>query len=282
MLKKWFCSIFLSIMLVITGKEVLASGFDDSDLLHSQDYREVLTLEPQIMNIKYSTYNGQDSSSAEKTIAFDKAIKVYTLTNVFESGDITADELCAILHQANYEWKVPVYYCGESAVVSIGKTQTGNMGIGIIQMIDKPMEYQEEIIQLMNEKNIPLEESEIYFVEHSLGYDGLMAIIVHGEDKYVIPFHREVWISNSEARGVDRIEAETLFDFDTMVSIVSENEEESEKAAVLEGNSDGTGIFSESDVDSNNSWRIYLAIGVVCCVVLGVAISKKVKKNERK
>lgn len=211
MKNKWFSILCLPALIFIMRQDVLASGFDDSDLLNSQDYEEVSAFESQLKEIGYSTYNGQDAVTAEKEVVFEKAVKVYTNTDIFEDADITGDEIWDKFQQASYEWRVPVYYCGETATVSIGKMyeEDEHMGINNIHMSNKTVDYQQIITEKMNAEGIPLEESDVYFVEHSFGYDGLMASIVHGEEKYVIPFHKNIWIQNVKERGTDRIAPET-------------------------------------------------------------------------
>ncbi len=167
-------------------------------------------------------------------------------------------------------------------MVSIGKRKENdeNMGLGSIHMMDRPVEYQQIITEKMNTEGIPLEESDVYFAEHSSGFDGLMAIIVHGEEKYVIPFHTNVWIQNVKERGTDRIEPETLFGFGTMIDIVSENSEMAVNTSGLEGNMDT--IASANEEKSQNSWWIYGVAGVVAVMIAGGIVIRKAGKRGRK
>lgn len=282
MKNKWFSILCLSVLMLMVKQDILASGFDDSDLLSSQDYEEVSAFESQLLEIGYSTYNGQDAFTAEKEVVFEKAVKVYTMTDIFEEADITGDEIRDKFQHASYEWRVPVYYCDETAMVSIGKMyeEDEHMNILDIHMMDKPVEYQQIITEKMNAEGIPLEESDVYFVEHSSGFDGLMAIIVHGEEKYVIPFHSTVWIENVKERGTDRIESETLFGFGTMVDIVTENSEMAVNTSGLEGSMDT--IISTNEEKSQNSWWIYGIAGVVIVIIAGGIVIRKAGKRGRK
>lgn len=282
MKSKWFSILCLGALMFMVKQDILASGFDDSDLLSSQDYEEVSAFESQLLEMGYSTYNGQDAFTAEKEVVFEKAVKVYTNTDIFEDADITGDEIRDKFQQAHYEWRVPVYYCGETATVSIGKKyeEDEHMGIKNIHMTNRTIDYQQIITEKMNAEGIPLEESDVYFVEHSSGFDGLMAIIVHGEEKYVIPFHKDVWIQNVEERGTDRIAPETLFGFGTMVDIVSENSEMAVNTSGLEESMDA--INSTNEEKLQNSWWIYGGAGVVAVIIAGGVVIIKAKKWGRK
>lgn len=74
MKSKWFSILCLGVLMLMVKQDILASGFDDSDLLSSQDYEEVSAFESQLLEIGYSTYNGQDAFTAEKEVVFEKAV----------------------------------------------------------------------------------------------------------------------------------------------------------------------------------------------------------------
>ena len=107
MQRRWLVSLCLSVVIWMTGQNVLAAGLDDSDLLNSQDYEKAAALEQELLSME------------DGEIAYDKAIKVYTDVDVFD--DLTTDEIYDAMQQSSYEWKVPIYNGEKTSMISFYK-----------------------------------------------------------------------------------------------------------------------------------------------------------------
>lgn len=139
MKKKWAKNAFLAMSLALTCQNVSAAGFDDSNLCESEDYAEVLQLDSKFRNYRYSTYNGEDSLYAEKEVAYEKPIKVYMGISIYEDKDITADEIRdALKNYTDYQWIIPVYYCGETGMVFVKRAE--ELSLEEIEFIEKGIE----------------------------------------------------------------------------------------------------------------------------------------------
>lgn len=248
------CVIFASIILC-SPKTISAAGFDDSNLTQSGDYNDVVALDTEILNYAYSTYNGEDPDIAEKEIMYDKAIKVYKNVELFSEGTMTVDELHSKISNADYQWTIPVYYCGETAMISVERGEelsdddkewlknlidegalpedeiekreslTGEMYISDAHFISYPEDYQQLVTDELNNNGIPIEETEIYFFRYTPGFHTVLAVIIRGEELYVISPHREIYLNNNVSRttGTDTIESGRLLEFDVMSDSVVED-----------------------------------------------------------
>ena len=225
--KRSYClCIVIMIMISIPGNSVLAAGFEDSDLLASEDYEKVTAWEQELLK----RANGE--------IAYDKAIKVYRDINMF-------DEFYEEMEKSNYEWTIPIYSGDQTQMASVGKVpelsdayvskikneiksgrvpedelekkqkEVGNFSIEVIQMIDHYIDYRQVVEEELNKNNIPLMESEVYFFKEVPGfYNFLMALIIYGDEKYVISFDKDIDVVDTVTgeRGV--IERCTIFDYE--------------------------------------------------------------------
>lgn len=230
--KRSYClCIVIMIMISIPGNSVLAAGFEDSDLLASEDYEKVTAWEQELLK----RANGE--------IAYDKAIKVYRDINMFD--DLTTDEFYEEMEKSNYEWTIPIYSGDQTQMASVGKVpelsdayvskikneiksgrvpedelekkqkEVGNFSIEVIQMIDHYIDYRQVVEEELNKNNIPLMESEVYFFKEVPGfYNFLMALIIYGDEKYVISFDKDIDVVDTVTgeRGV--IEQCTIFDYE--------------------------------------------------------------------
>lgn len=223
MKKKWGAGLCLAVLIALNCRDVPAAGFDDSDLLRSEDYGKMLELDSELRSASYYTYNGEDSSLADREIAYDKAVRVYTNANIFNDKEITADEIRDILEKhTDYEWIVPVYYCGETAMVQLARTEDA-FAFKSSTLLDHHGDYRKLVTDTIDYLELPLEETDVYFLQYEINAESswriLIAVALCGGERYVISCE-----TNPEL--LDAAAGEAVVPFDTMADRIHAKLEE--------------------------------------------------------
>lgn len=82
-------------------------AFDIETLDESSDFQEISAMEEQFIKCGID-FCQEGTVLSNDAVAYEKAVKVYVDTNIFQQEQLTAENVEAILESAIYLWEVPV------------------------------------------------------------------------------------------------------------------------------------------------------------------------------
>lgn len=100
----------ISILFIIFlgfNNHITASAFHLETLNESSDYQDIQEMEAELFECGMA-FAQEGTSKEDLRIAYEKAVKIYVDTNIFESEKIDPEKLENILSHAVYLWEVPV------------------------------------------------------------------------------------------------------------------------------------------------------------------------------
>lgn len=106
MKKKLYIVVLFAIILGLNTKSTIFA-FNIETLVESDDFQELQNLENRFLECGMA-FAQECTSKEDLRIAYEKAVKIYVDTNIFESEKIDSEKLENILSHAVYLWEVPV------------------------------------------------------------------------------------------------------------------------------------------------------------------------------